>query len=165
MSRFDAILFDFDGVLADSEPVHFSCWREVLAQHGIDLTWEIYVDRCVGVADQEMLNFLRTLASPAVALETLWADYPKKKELFSQKVADQSPISEVTSQLIRSLGSFKLAVVSSSGRSEIEPMLPVKMYCVANPITGRAISKAQNCWRALGMRNCEMKAPNPKAST
>ena len=28
---FEAILFDFDGVIADSEAVHFEAWREILA--------------------------------------------------------------------------------------------------------------------------------------
>ena len=123
MNRYDAILFDFDGVLADTEPVHFACWREVLAPFGIDLTWPIYVERCIGVADQEMLNFLRTLATPMVELEELWAEYQKKKDLFRRNVADQTPIPSATVKLITSLKDYKLAVVSSSGRSEIEPML------------------------------------------
>ena len=31
MPEFEAIFFDFDGVLIDSEPVHWACWAEVLA--------------------------------------------------------------------------------------------------------------------------------------
>ena len=30
MLPFDALLFDFDGVLVDSEPIHYACWIEVL---------------------------------------------------------------------------------------------------------------------------------------
>jgi len=40
MAEFDAILFDFDGVLADTEPVHWACWAEVLAALGVKLEWE-----------------------------------------------------------------------------------------------------------------------------
>ena len=32
---FDAILFDFDGVLIDSEPLHCACWAEVLKPLGV----------------------------------------------------------------------------------------------------------------------------------
>ena len=35
MPAFDAIFFDFDGVLIDSEPVHWACWREVLLPLGV----------------------------------------------------------------------------------------------------------------------------------
>jgi beta-phosphoglucomutase-like phosphatase (HAD superfamily) len=36
--RYDAILFDFDGVLADTEPLHWRCWQEILNPYSIDLT-------------------------------------------------------------------------------------------------------------------------------
>jgi beta-phosphoglucomutase len=39
-----AILFDLDGLLIDSEPVHFKCWRQALAAVGVDLEWEVYLD-------------------------------------------------------------------------------------------------------------------------
>ena len=120
---YDAILFDFDGVLADTEPIHFACWRELLTPYGIDLTWQFYVSQCVGVSDREMVNVLRLLAKPNVELEKLWAEYPKKKELFSCKAAARPPISDETVNLIKSLSNYKLAVVSSSGRSEVEPIL------------------------------------------
>ena len=123
MNEYDAILFDFDGVLADTEPLHFSAWREVLIPHGIDLTWNFYVEKCIGVADREMLDFLRTLANPAVSLDVLWPEYANKKRLFQKLVAGQSPISVATVDLIKSLAKIKLAVVSSSFRAEIEPML------------------------------------------
>ncbi len=35
-----AIVFDFDGVIADSEPLHLRAFQEVLAESGIQLTSE-----------------------------------------------------------------------------------------------------------------------------
>ena len=32
-----AIVFDFDGVIANSEPLHFRAFRDVLADQGVDL--------------------------------------------------------------------------------------------------------------------------------
>ena len=58
MRRYEAILFDFDGVLLDSEPLHFACWRQVLLPLGIELDWETYRDHCIGVADRDMVEFL-----------------------------------------------------------------------------------------------------------
>ena len=119
----EAILFDFDGVLADSEPLHFACWRDVLAPHGVHLRWDYYAQHCIGVADLEMVERLCRLHDPPLRVETVFGDYPRKKRLFAELVAQESPISRPTREFLRELASFKLAVVSSSGRAEIEPML------------------------------------------
>lgn len=37
-----AVLFDFDGTLIDSEPVHLAIWREILSQHRVVLDLEEY---------------------------------------------------------------------------------------------------------------------------
>ena len=57
-----ALIFDFDGVLADTEPLHWQAWREIVEPYGIDLNWEIFKKICVGLSDAEMLNELCRLA-------------------------------------------------------------------------------------------------------
>ena len=47
-----AIVFDFDGVLADSEPLHLRAYQEVLAPLGITLTREEYYSRYLGYDDE-----------------------------------------------------------------------------------------------------------------
>src|SRR5262245_10416919 len=46
-----AIVFDFDGVLANSEPLHFQSYRTVLAEERIDLTESDYYARYLGFDD------------------------------------------------------------------------------------------------------------------
>jgi beta-phosphoglucomutase len=46
-----AIVFDFDGVIADSEPLHFAGFRDVLAAEGIDLAEREYYARYLGYDD------------------------------------------------------------------------------------------------------------------
>jgi HAD superfamily hydrolase (TIGR01509 family) len=120
--RYDAILFDFDGVLVDSEPVHFSCWREVLAPFGVDLAWDTYAESCIGVADQEMIR--RFSANLGVDFDRLWAQYPRKKELFRARNETAVQFLPETLGLLREVAAaYRLAVVSSSARVEIEPVL------------------------------------------
>src|SRR5581483_6383312 len=71
MKRYDAILFDFDGVLIDSEPLHFACWAEVLAPLGVRLEWEFYSRHCIGIDDREMLRMMATRSDPPRAWEEL----------------------------------------------------------------------------------------------
>lgn len=46
-----AIIFDFDGVIADSEPLHFASFRDVLADEGIALTEADYYAQYLGFDD------------------------------------------------------------------------------------------------------------------
>jgi len=46
-----ATLFDFDGVLVDSEPVHHAAFNDVLAKHGITIGYQEYLDRYLSLDD------------------------------------------------------------------------------------------------------------------
>lgn len=39
---YDGLIFDCDGTLADSMPVHFVAWRETLLKHGLEFTEETF---------------------------------------------------------------------------------------------------------------------------
>ena len=122
MPDFEAILFDFDGVLVDSEPVHCDCWREALAPLGVAVTWEVYAAHCVGAADSAMMPIFARLANPPADPAKLWERYAEKKERFRERMAAHPPFAEGLADFFRELsGQYKLAVVSSSAHAEIEP--------------------------------------------
>jgi beta-phosphoglucomutase len=121
--HYQAILFDFDGVLADTEPIHFDCWRETLQPFGIDLQWDWYRAHCIGVADRLMIeNICRHAAAP-VDPDLVWPAYPAKQKLYGRRVFDAPPFPQEVLEMIRSLDAHRLGVVSSSGRAEVEPLL------------------------------------------
>ena len=120
MTGLEAIFFDFDGVLIDSEPVHWACWREVLLPLGVVLDWEFYRDKCIGIDDRDML---RMMAGDRDWRE-LWAKYPDKKQIFRDRMIAAPPFPEGIGAMLDNLKrSYRLAVVSSSGRDEIEPLM------------------------------------------
>jgi len=124
MREFDSILFDFDGVLCDSEPVHWACWAEVLASLGVTLDWEFYRDECIGIDDREMIRMMATRANPPREWDTLWAQYPAKRDLFRARMLETPPFPASLAPFLEDIhAQYKTAVVTSSGRSEIEPML------------------------------------------
>lgn len=113
---YDALLFDFDGVLADTERYHQSAWNEVLKPFGIQFTWDEYLNQCVGVADPIVARNLQ-LPEPDRAVA-------RKQALFRQALEESPPFLEETRQLILELAQIqRLAVVSSSFRREVEPPL------------------------------------------
>jgi beta-phosphoglucomutase len=110
----DALLFDFDGVLADTERVHHASWNAVLEPFGIQFTWPEYLKQCVGIADPMVAQRLK-LPEPAAAVA-------RKQELFRQGLAKNPPFLQDTLELLRELSrSYRMAVVSSSFRTEILP--------------------------------------------
>jgi beta-phosphoglucomutase len=118
--NFDSILFDFDGVLADTEPIHYQCWLEILAPYGIQPTWDYYQRECIGISDRLMVERIST---PEI-FDQIWQQYASKQALFRHKLTLKSPFLTETIQMISELApQYKLAVVSSSGRTEIEPPL------------------------------------------
>jgi beta-phosphoglucomutase len=123
LKNYEAVLFDFDGVLVDSEPVHFGCWQEILAPYRITLEWDYYEQNCIGVSDRAMIATLVPLAEVPVEFEEIYAQYPRKKSLFRERMLEKPAVYEPTIELVRSLGHYKRAVVTSSGRSEVEPIL------------------------------------------
>ena len=117
--KYQAILFDFDGVIVDSEPVHYACWCDVLKPYGFELDWDTYARNCIGVSDRKMLERFAADVGPPVTVEALIGEYPRKKEMFRQRIATADVCLPETIELLRSLaGAYKLAVVSSSARSQ-----------------------------------------------
>lgn len=120
---YEAILFDFDGVLADSEPIHFECWREILQTFGLHLDWKTYCEQGIGISDRKLLGYLCDRADPPQDVEPLIAEFPRKKDLFRARMREREPFSIEVFELLPELREYQLAVVTSSGQSEVEPVL------------------------------------------
>jgi len=120
---YEAILFDFDGVLADSEPVHFECWRDILQTFELNLDWKTYSDEGIGVSDRKLLALVCERAGRPADLELLIAEFPRKKELFRARMLERQPFSTEVLELLQELRHYRLAVVTSSGQTEVEPAL------------------------------------------
>jgi beta-phosphoglucomutase len=119
---FDAVLFDFDGVLADTEPIHYSCWSELLRPFGIHFDWDFYQRNCVGISDRKMVERLAAQRNPPLPWEEVWPEYQRKQLIFRDRLMSNLPFLKETLELVRDLSTdYKLAVVSSSSRTEVEP--------------------------------------------
>ena len=121
--RYEAILFDFDGVLVDSEPVHCECWQEILKPYGLKLDWKTYCEHGIGAADRLLLAKLCDQVTPPVDLERLVAEYPRKRDLFQKRMLERDCFSSDVLELLPQLNDYQLAVVTSSGQAEVESIL------------------------------------------
>jgi beta-phosphoglucomutase len=141
---YQAILFDFDGVLVDSEPVHFECWNLVLEPFGFQMSWDEYARNCIGVSDRAMIRALCRLAERDDWFDAIWAEYPRKKAILRERLAASVPMAGDLCELLRELAGFvPLGVVSSSGRLEVEPVLEAAgvRSAFSTVVTGEDVSR------------------------
>ncbi|MFM2123822.1 MAG: hypothetical protein RL328_273 [Acidobacteriota bacterium] len=112
----DSLLFDFDGVLADTERAHHLAWNAVLEPFGIQFTWEQYVKECIGIADAMVAERLGLPGADEVCA--------RKRARFRQALEENPPFLPETVELLHELSRrFRMAVVSSSFHSEVRPPL------------------------------------------
>ncbi len=123
--RYEAICFDFDGVLADTEPLHCAAWAEALAPLGIHLDWETFRRNCIGIPDRQAAEFFRTLAVPPASFDAVWSLKARKNEAFTRMMEASPPFVEGLDSFLNSLAGYRLAIVTASNRCEIEHALQV----------------------------------------
>ena len=124
MASYEAVLFDFDGVLVDSEPIHWACWCEILQGYGLQLDWETFRDNCIGITDRRMLTFLSAQAAPPIDVDQLFTEYPRKKAMFRERMLHTYTMPGEVVELVASVHrDYKTAVVTSSAHTEVAPIL------------------------------------------
>jgi beta-phosphoglucomutase len=122
----DAIVFDFDGVLADTEPLHLRIFQETLARHGLTLDAAEYYQRYLGFDDRGVFQSL------ALDRNTGWtaadvADLVDEKTRSFRVVASSHPVvfDGVGRRLAEWRGQVRMAVASGALREEIEIILDI----------------------------------------
>lgn len=117
----EALVFDFDGVIANTEPLYWRAWCELLKSFDVTFEWSEYCRIGRGIRDEKMLESL-SVADPVVIAQ-IRQRLPERREMVRIWKLNQPPISTATVQLLRSLAGRTLGLVTSSDRVEIEPML------------------------------------------
>jgi beta-phosphoglucomutase len=118
------VVFDFDGIIVDSEPLHYRAFQRVLEPLGAGFSWQEYVERYMGFDDRDAFREafrVNSLPLDELALAGLIA---AKAALFHDVAAEGVAPYPGVVELVRSLsGKVPLAICSGALRSDIEPVL------------------------------------------
>ncbi len=107
-----AIIWDMDGVLADTGPAHYAAWCAFMAERGRALTFEQFTDT-FGMANGPILRAWLGEGLPEREVRTL-AD--RKEALFRTKITEHVRLLPgVTNWLARARAAGYRQVVASSG--------------------------------------------------
>lgn len=119
-----AIIFDFDGVIADTEPLHFAGFQQILGEQGIGLTEPEYYARYLGYDDKGC--FATALSShdrptPHSLIDELVA---RKSQVYLESIQRHLAIFPGVREFVRdAAGRYPLAIASGALRHEIELIL------------------------------------------
>ncbi|TWT48734.1 HAD family hydrolase [Botrimarina hoheduenensis] len=115
------LVFDCDGTLIDSMPLHKRLWAECLARHGVILP-EGFVDTHAGKPTRVIIDIINRdlvpLAAGAVAIESA-AFQHEKESLYLERIAEALPIEPVVATAREQLGRLPMAVVSGGCRMSV----------------------------------------------
>jgi len=119
-----AIVFDFDGMLANSEPLHLRAYQEVLAETGVELGRDEYYTHYLGFDDVgafEAIGRARGQDWPARRIAAL---VDQKTMVFDQLTESAEVLYPCAAACVERLAaSYPLGIASGALRQEIETVL------------------------------------------
>ena len=101
MRTLSAMIFDVDGVLADTEPLHFAGFRQTLAEIGIRLTESDYYAEYLGYDDRGCFIAALTAHQHPTDPATLAQLMHRKAQAYLDAVTDQLVIFPGVREFVR----------------------------------------------------------------
>ena len=116
---FDAIIFDCDGTLVDSAPLHFSAFKVALAQQGASLDKSWYMDR-LGLSRKELITAFSNHCSTKVDIALAVTE---SETQFLIQSSELNEVPEIANIAKHYYGKVPMAVASSGQRRSVHESL------------------------------------------
>jgi beta-phosphoglucomutase len=119
-----AIIFDFNGVICNDEPIHLAALRKVLGEEGIPISVEEYVSTYLGRDDRDCCRTALERSGKPVEAKTIASLTRRKSEYYLQCVGQNLEIFPgVLTFIQEAYLLYELAIASGASRREIEFVL------------------------------------------
>jgi len=116
----EALIFDMDGTLVDSEHLHYESWRKTLAGHSIDqFPYDEFV-AYVGTSNEKLAEDYIRSTGLAISVEELVS---QKQLIYLEMIPGIELLPGVRKTVELFHGTLRLAVASSSPRIELDRIL------------------------------------------
>ena len=119
-----ALIFDFNGVLADDDPIHMEAFRKVAAEEGLSFTHDEYLDTYLPLNDWDCFKTLFHKHSRALAPQQLDELIQRKSVYYFRMVAEKAVMFDHAPGAVKAAAAkYKLAIASGARREEIVHIL------------------------------------------
>jgi beta-phosphoglucomutase len=120
----DAVVFDFDGVLANTEPLHLRVYQMLSAEHGFSFTADEYYSRYLGFDDVGVFEALSRDKGLRVDGDRMAALIERKTVLFQSLVRESPVLFPGTAECLRAMrATCPIAIASGALSHEIALIL------------------------------------------
>jgi beta-phosphoglucomutase len=125
MSRaLQAIVFDFDGVIANSEPLHLKAFQQALTPEGIELSPAEYYARYLGYDDVGLFTTLARDRGLAMSDERVTTLVARKGDWMQEMLRSGTVLFPGATEFIReAAAAVPIAIASGAMRHEIEEVI------------------------------------------
>ncbi len=140
-----AVIFDFDGVIIDSEPLHYQVEQEMFLEKGIDISYQEYCEYA-GISETETYQLLGKKYGVTLEADVM---LPDKIERFKKMLVtlNDLPVIEGAKDLIMNLASDDIKMcVATSGTYQIAEAILKKLglwHYFEFVIAGNQLEKAK----------------------
>ncbi len=117
--KFGAYLFDCDGTVADSMPLHYKAWKQALAEWGCEFGEE----RFYGLGGMPVKEIISTLNREHGLTMPVDAVSLRKENLYYELLAELRAVPDVLEHVNAQHGRIPFAVVSGSTRESVTASL------------------------------------------
>jgi beta-phosphoglucomutase family hydrolase len=123
MDKIEAVIFDMDGLLIDSETISFKCFQTVFSYYGYEISKEYYINKLIG----------RNIKNIKEAILKEYGEDFKFDEIYYEKVKVMNDYIESNGILLKNgalelieylnKNKYKIAVATSTKRERAEKLL------------------------------------------
>jgi HAD superfamily hydrolase (TIGR01509 family) len=122
---FRAIIFDFNGVIADDETPHLLCFQQALEEQGLSITKQEYYGVYLGMDERTCATALLSARDGTCDRQLLSTIIERKAELFREHTASHQPqLFPGVVEFVKQAGTkYRLAIASGGRREQIKSAL------------------------------------------
>src|SRR5262245_32315523 len=114
------VVFDFDGVLADTERMHLRAYQDVFVKRGWQLDERVYFERYLGYDDSDLIRLFADDNKYRLGAGELDALVQDKTRVYLKALEEGHILYPGAADCVRRIGArFPLAIASGSLRGEI----------------------------------------------
>ncbi len=120
-----AVIFDFDGVIVDTEPLHYKAFQRILEPLGLGFTWDEYIETYMGFDDRDAFKEAFNSKDRQLSQTELNKMVLEKALVFQEVILDGVVAYPGVVKLIKFLhaSGIPLAICSGALLSDIVPIL------------------------------------------